>query len=273
LDRRRPRMELVVKDIRTRPVIGVFGSSDPTKPGTAKPETAEEIGYQLAMRGRIVLTGGDGSVGDAVRDRAIMGARCARRARYDAAWVGVARTRDPGATEHTESHIILRPGYEHKRNYVEAHLCDAAIALPGSKGTPSEVAFCLVLGRPLVLVGPVWEAEYGPLEGDCAAALTRFQKVTMDQMKIKERKSPLDEDIKGACSKLTEHLALPALRYRPLPDETGVGGIIDCVLELADQAGLSGSIPKSLESTTMAEDYRDWLAQLQPPDDGHESNK
>jgi uncharacterized protein (TIGR00725 family) len=138
--------------LRTRPVIGVFGSSRPTTP---ERKLAEEIGYQIAARGCIVLTGGDGSAGTAVRDRTITGAMRARQNGYNAAWVGVVRTPLPGATDPTKSSIILRPGYEHKRNYVEAHLCDAAIALPGRVGTPSEIAFCLVLRRPVVLARPV----------------------------------------------------------------------------------------------------------------------
>jgi len=203
-----------------------------------------------------------------------MGAERARQYGHDAVWVGVARTAQPGRTESTESHIILRPGYEHKRNYVEAHLCDVAIALPGRQGTPSEVAFCLVLGRPLVLVGPIWEADYNLLGDNRAVALARFRKDTINQMSSNEQKSPLDAVIRNTYRSLTEGLTLPALRYRSLPDETGPDVIIECALELIDRTKLPGRIPAIPEFETMARDYTDWLSQLRPrADDGYQAER
>ena len=259
-----------MKPLRTRPVIGVFGSS---RPATPERKLAEEIGYQIAARGCVVLTGGDGSAGTAVRDRAITGAMRARQNGYDAAWVGVVRTPLPGATEATESSIILRPGYEHKRNYVEAHLCDAAIALPGRVGTPSEVAFCLVLRRPLVLVGPIWEAHYGLSAENRAAALAQFRDDTMTQMRSREQKSPLDTTISAVYRSLTEGLVLPPVKYLPLPDETGAGSVIECALDLVDRAALPGAIPAIPEFKTMAREYTNWLTQLPSPSDGREASR
>lgn len=248
---------------RRRVIIGVFGSSRP-----ATPETADDIAYQIAAQGCGVLTGGDGSAGNAVRDRAIRGAERARKDGHDAVWVGVARTAQPGRTESTDSHIILRPGYEHKRNYVEAHLCDVAIALPGRQGTPSEVAFCLVLGRPLVLVGPIWETDYMLLGDNSATALERFRQDTMSQMSSGEQKSPLDTAIRHAYRSLTEGLTLPAVRYLPLPDGADVHAIIECALGLVDRTKLPGRIPALPEFKTMVRDYTDWLTQLSPRTDG-----
>ena len=220
-----------------------------------------------------MLTGGDGSAGTAVRDRAITGAMRARQDGYDAAWVGVVRTPLPGATDATESSIILRPGYEHKRNYVEAHLCDAAIALPGRVGTPSEVAFCLVLRRPLVLVGPIWEAHYGLSAENRTAALVQFRDDTMTQMSSREQKSPLDTTISAVYRSLTEGLVLPPVKYLPLPEETGAGSIIECALDLVDRAALPGAIPAIPEFKTMAREYTNWLTRLPSPSDGCEASR
>lgn len=62
------------------------------------------------------------------------------------------RRRTPGA-QADASALVLRPRIGHRRNYVEAHLCDVAVAFDGAPGTTSEVAFRLALGRPVVLVG------------------------------------------------------------------------------------------------------------------------
>lgn len=51
----------------------------------------------------------------------------------------------------------------HRRNFVEACLCDGAIVLGyGSAGTASEALFCLYLGRPVVVVGAVGENAVRP---------------------------------------------------------------------------------------------------------------
>jgi len=238
---------------RTRPVIGVFGSSDPETV-----ELAEEIGYQIAARSCVLLTGGTGRGRDRVKDRAILGAKRAGQKGYVAAWVGVERTKRHEDSERDGSGLILRPGYEHKRNYVEAHLCDAAIALPGGEGTASEAAFCLVLRRPIVLVGPKWVADYRLSVENNAVAVGRFRKDTMERMSSHEQESPLDTAIADAYRSLT----LPAARYLPLPDQTGAGPIVECVLDLVDRMALPGKIPEIAEFDTMIREYAEWLEQL-----------
>jgi predicted Rossmann-fold nucleotide-binding protein len=157
-----------------------------------------EIGDQLATRGCILLTGGTGSADDSVKDCAIRGAERARREGRVAAWVGVERTPTRGAAEGSGSGLILRPGYQHERNYVEAHLCDAAIALPGGPGTASEVAFCPTLKRPLVLVGPIWQTGYGLSADNRAQTVAKLRTEMMTQMRKREIASPWDEAISDA---------------------------------------------------------------------------
>jgi uncharacterized protein (TIGR00725 family) len=145
---------------RTAPVIAVFGSGDHT-------DVAEALGAEIARRSCILLTGGGrGADGPAVTESGLAGAEAARRDEgLLGARVGVLRRRKGDErvevdVEDGDTKIVLDLAVGHRRNYLNAHLCDAAIALDGGEGTKSEVAFCLALGRPVVLVGPVWGGEF-----------------------------------------------------------------------------------------------------------------
>lgn len=50
--------------------------------------------------------------------------------------------------------FVVKTEYRNERNYINAFLCDSAIALRGGPGTDSEVAFCLGLGGPSSSSGP-----------------------------------------------------------------------------------------------------------------------
>src|SRR5689334_14318716 len=123
------------------PIVAVFGS-------TGDRPVAGRIGARLRHAGAIVLTGGTGPDDSAVKGAAIRGAGGTA-----GAWIGVARS--PQAAPPTPpdaSYVVVTPGWSHKRNFVEACLCDAAIALRGTtQGTASEVLFSYFLGRPVVL--------------------------------------------------------------------------------------------------------------------------
>ena len=47
----------------------------------------------------------------------------------------------------------------HMRNFAVAASGDAVIAVGGSWGTLSEIAFAKLLGRPVVILDPGWELE------------------------------------------------------------------------------------------------------------------
>ncbi|MFC7363354.1 hypothetical protein [Nocardioides astragali] len=143
---------------RTVPVIALFGSSDHT-------DVAEALGAEIARRNCILLTGGGRRVtGRAVTESGLDGAEAARRDDgVVAARIGVLgrrHTRVLVDVEDEETKIVLGLAVGDRRNYVNARLCDVAIALDGGDGTKSEVAFCLALGRPVVLVGPRWRDEF-----------------------------------------------------------------------------------------------------------------
>ena len=115
-----------------------------------------------------------------------------------------------------------------------------------------------MLRRPIILVGPKWEADYRLSVEKNAAAIGRFRKETMERMSSHEQASPLDTAIADAYRSLT----LPTVRYRPLPDQTGAGPIVECVLDLVDQTALPGKIPEIAEFDTMIREYAEWLEQL-----------
>jgi hypothetical protein len=59
-----------------------------------------------------------------------------------------------GPRKHPYGGFVVTPGWDDRRNFVEACLCDAAIAIEAiTEGTASETLFCVYLGRPAVVVG------------------------------------------------------------------------------------------------------------------------
>ena len=114
------------------------------------------------------------------------------------------------------------------------------LPFPAKKGTASEVAFCLVLKRPLALVGPTWETKYQLSKENRAAAVAQFREDMMTQMGRKRQKSPLDPAIGEAEKSLTEDMALPPVRYLPLDDKTSARAIVECVIDFV----LPGRYPR-----------------------------
>ena len=132
-------------------IIAVFGPSGPN----ALSGAASSLGKQIATND-ILLTGGTGIPDKSVKEQAIVGAELAIGAGSAGRWIGVPKAGNRTASPSHGRGFILRTEYRNERNYVNALLCDSAIALKGGPGTDSEVAFCLVLGRPVVLFGPDW---------------------------------------------------------------------------------------------------------------------
>lgn len=132
-------------------------------------EAAQCLGYEVARQACVVLTGASGPATGAVKGEAIRGADRAAGETHLAPWVGVPKQGDKrasGTIDPARSFVVDAP-YDDRRNYLEAFMCDVAIALPGSDGTRSEVAFCLALGRPVLLASPEWEALW-PVKKDSA---------------------------------------------------------------------------------------------------------
>lgn len=150
---------------RTRPVIALFGSSGGNSKQTL--QRAESLGRAVSAYDAILLTGGTGPAEEPVKNRAIRGALTLD----SGCWVGVDRTRGSLAEGGAEGRgYAIKSTLNHQRNYLEAWLADAAIALKGGEGTMSEITACLLEKRPVALVGGGWRNVFD-LDDDRPKAL------------------------------------------------------------------------------------------------------
>jgi uncharacterized protein (TIGR00725 family) len=112
---------------------------------------AEEVGHELGRRGVTLLCGGRGGV---------MEAAC-RGARAEGAHtIGILPGRNAGETPpngYVEFPIFTGIGYA--RNAIVALSGEAVIAISGSYGTLSEIAYALINGVPLVGLD-TWDFDY-----------------------------------------------------------------------------------------------------------------
>jgi hypothetical protein len=143
------------------PVFAVFGANDPSDDELF---AARLIGAAVNVRGAVLLTGGVGSALDTVKDAALDAANRAGSEDSPPTWMGVTNTEAAGAPVwHGESSVVVQPGWGHRRNFVEACLCDVAVALGASSpGTTSEALFGLYLGRPLIILGDASTDDVAP---------------------------------------------------------------------------------------------------------------
>ena len=117
-----------------RTQVSVVGS------GEEHAAVAEEVGRLLAERGCVVVTGGHGEV---------MAAACRGAKAAGGTTIGILPgERHDGANEWVD-HVVVT-GIGHARNLAVAASGDAVIAVGGSWGTISEIAFASRLGRPVV---------------------------------------------------------------------------------------------------------------------------
>jgi uncharacterized protein (TIGR00725 family) len=118
--------------------VAVIGS------GAEHEERAEQVGRLLAERGCAVVTGGR----DEVMAAASRGAKSA-----GGTTIGIVPQEERGsANEWTDYEIVT--GIGHARNLAVVASGDAVIAVGGSWGTLSELAFAGRLGRPAVILEP-----------------------------------------------------------------------------------------------------------------------
>jgi uncharacterized protein (TIGR00725 family) len=115
--------------------------------GSTCPESeaavAYAVGHEIAVRGHTLVCGGYGGVMAAA-------ARGAREAGGHT--IGILSGDDrSGANEWIEFAIVT--GMGHARNAIIARTADALVAVGGKYGTLSEIAFALILGRPVAGLG------------------------------------------------------------------------------------------------------------------------
>ncbi|MDZ7392103.1 MAG: TIGR00725 family protein [candidate division KSB1 bacterium] len=103
-------------------------------------QLAYEVGRLIAQRGGVLICGGRSGV---------MEEACRGAAEEGGVTVGILPGDDP-ADANPYVQIALATGLGDARNVVIVKSAHAAIAIDGSYGTLSEIAFCLKLGVPVV---------------------------------------------------------------------------------------------------------------------------
>ena len=124
----------------SRTLIGVIGGSDVTDDIAAD---AEKIGAAIARAGAIVVTGGAGGV---------MEAACKGAKSEGGTTIGILPGTDAReANAYVDIPIVT--GMNQARNVIIARTAHALIALDGSFGTLSEIAFGLHFDKPVIGLG------------------------------------------------------------------------------------------------------------------------
>ena len=123
-----------------RPIIAVIGGSSATQEEMAKAET---IGRKLAESGAILICGGRGGIMEAACHGARHGGGIA---------VGILPGTSKGdANPYVDVPIVT--GMGEARNIIIVRSAQAVIAIGGSYGTLSEIAYALRFGTPVIGVG------------------------------------------------------------------------------------------------------------------------
>jgi uncharacterized protein (TIGR00725 family) len=124
---------------KRKPIIGVIGASQPSPDGL---RMAEAVGYEIAIRGAVLVCGGLGGVMEAAsKGAAVAGGDV----------MGIL----PGPDKHSANSYVTLPvptNMGHARNVIIAHTADALIAIEGGYGTVSETAISLKLGKPVFVL-------------------------------------------------------------------------------------------------------------------------
>jgi len=152
------------------PQVSVIGS------GSEHEAVAEEIGRLLAASGCTVVTGGLGGVMAAAH----RGAKAA-----GGTTIAILPGEEHDAANAWADHIVVT-GIGHARNLAVAATGHGVIAVGGSYGTLTEVAFALRLGRPLVsLDGPTVDGV--PRAGSAREAVAMLLAALADRGVVSSR--------------------------------------------------------------------------------------
>ena len=142
--------------MKRKPQIAIIGDSNPA------PEVllwAAEAGRLVAQNDGVVICGGLGGV---------MAAAARGAAEAGGMTIGILPSYD-ATTANDAVTVTIATGLGHARNTLVVASGDAVIALPGSYGTLSEVAFALILGKPVIGVN-AWADVRGVEATDSPAA-------------------------------------------------------------------------------------------------------
>jgi predicted Rossmann-fold nucleotide-binding protein len=234
---------------RTRRIIAVFGGSKAEEDILA---LAENLGRAIAEEKQILLTGGTGPDRDSVKNRAICGVG-------SSPWVGVDRKKQAPAewSRKSERGFVVTSDLDHKRNYLEALMCDAAIVLEGEQGTRSEVTSSLSLQRPVAFVGDHWKDVCVGLDADRSRTLDSLLDVTL------ARFAESLGDNHALDSRLTREELRDGLsgelRYKCFGSEARATDIVRWIESvLPDGEEFPGTFPVEVHEA-VATPYEEWL--------------
>ena len=128
-------------------VVGVIGGEQADE---VHAELAYEVGRELGARGHTLVCGGRGGV---------MREACRGARETGGLTVGILPGDDArDANEFVDVPVVT--GLGSARNTIIARTAEALVAVDGSYGTLSEIAFGLIAGRPIVALGS-WEIRDG----------------------------------------------------------------------------------------------------------------
>jgi uncharacterized protein (TIGR00725 family) len=120
-----------------RTIIAVIGGSQPDQESM---EIAEQVGRLIAENNAILITGGMGGV-------MLAASKGAHKA--NGLVIGVL----PGMDKKQANAFVDIPivtGVGEARNSIITRTCDCAIAIDGSYGTLSEIAYCMIYKKPVI---------------------------------------------------------------------------------------------------------------------------
>ena len=127
------------------PVVGVMGG---VQCSARIADLAERLGQALARQGWTTLSGG--------RPVGVMEAVSKGAAQAGGMVVALLPGEDPHEASRWAT-VAVASGIGYARNSMNVLSSDAVVALPGSTGTVSEIAYAITYGKPLALLG--WDAQ------------------------------------------------------------------------------------------------------------------
>jgi uncharacterized protein (TIGR00725 family) len=126
-------------------IIAVIGGSQPDKESL---EIAEQVGKLIAQKNAILITGGMGGI-----------MLAASKGAHEASGLVIGIL--PGIDKNNANKYVDIPivtGVGEARNSIITRTCDCAIAIDGSYGTLSEIAYCMIYKKAVIGIN-TWKID------------------------------------------------------------------------------------------------------------------
>lgn len=163
-------------------IIAVIGGNDVSKPLAA---LAEEVGREIARQDAVLVCGGLGGV---------MEAACRGAAVEGGVTIGILPGENPQAANPYVK-IPIATGIGYARNAAVAKSAQAVIAINGSYGTLTEIAYALQSGIPVIGLDTWSISSNGREDTSIIRAHSPKEAVEKALTLIKERQSEEEQDV------------------------------------------------------------------------------